>query len=74
MVLGDMKCLMKSVKRAAEAVGIWTEENRDMKRVDSLCTMVSGGFNYKRNRRFNSLSWPSSVSNFDTKRVILLEN
>ena len=33
-VLGDMKYLMKSVKQAAEAVGIWTEENRDLKRVN----------------------------------------
>ena len=33
-VLGDMKYLMSSVKRAAEAVGIWTEENWDVKRVN----------------------------------------
>ena len=26
-VLGDMKYLMRSVKRSAEAVGIWTTEN-----------------------------------------------
>ena len=47
-VLGDMKYLMRSVKRAAEAVGIWTEENWDVKRVNSLHTMVSGNFNFKR--------------------------
>ena len=28
-VLGDMKYLMRSVKQAAEAVEIWTEENWD---------------------------------------------
>ena len=33
-VLGDMKYLMSSVKRAAEAVGVWTEENWDVKRVN----------------------------------------
>ena len=33
-VLGDMKCLMRSVKRAAEAVGIWTEDNWYVKRVN----------------------------------------
>ena len=33
-VLGGMKYLMRSVKQAAEAVGIWTEENRYMKRVN----------------------------------------
>ena len=41
-VLGDMKYLMSSVKRAVEAVGIWTEDNWDVKRVNSLYTMVSG--------------------------------
>ena len=41
-MLGDMKYLMKSVKRAAEAVGIWAEDNWDVKRVNSLYTMVSG--------------------------------
>ena len=35
-VLGDMKYLMRSVKRAAGAVRIWTEENWDVKRVNSL--------------------------------------
>ena len=33
-VLGDMKYLMRSVKRAAEAVGIWTEDNWDVKIVN----------------------------------------
>ena len=56
-LLGDMKYLMKSVKQAADAVGIWTEDNRDMKRVNSLYAMVSGRFNFKINKRFDSLSW-----------------
>ena len=43
-VLGDKKYLMRSLKRAAEAVGIWTEDNWDVKRVNSLYTMVSGRF------------------------------
>ena len=51
--LGDMKYLMMSVKRAAEAVGIWTEDNWDVKRVNSLYTMVSGRFNFKINKRFD---------------------
>ena len=33
-VIGDMEYLMRSVKRATEAVGIWTEENWDVKRVN----------------------------------------
>ena len=41
-VLGDMKYLMSSVKRAAEVVGIWTEYNWDVKRVNSLYIIVSG--------------------------------
>ena len=33
-VLGDMKYLMKSVKQAADAVGIWTEDKWHVKRVN----------------------------------------
>ena len=56
-MLGVMKYLMRSVKRAEEVVGIWTEDNWDLKRVNSLYTMVYGGFNFKRNKMFDSLSW-----------------
>ena len=56
-MLGGMKYLMRSVKRAAEAVGIWNEENWDVKRVNSLYTMVSGRFIFKINKRLDSLSW-----------------
>ena len=56
-VLGDMKYLMRSVKQAAEAVGIWTEDNWDVRRVNSLYTMVYGRFNFKINKSFDSLSW-----------------
>ena len=52
-----MKYLMRSDNRAVEAVGNWTEENRDLKIVNSLNTMVSGGFNLEINKRFCSLSW-----------------
>ena len=44
-VLEDMKYLMRPIKRAAEAVGIYTEDNWGVKIVNSLYTMVSGGFN-----------------------------
>ena len=54
-VIGDMKYLMRSVKRAVEAVGIWTEENWDVKRVNSFYTMVYGRFNFKRNKKLDSL-------------------
>ena len=55
-VLGDMKYLMRSVKRAAEPVGIWTVENWDIKRVNSFYTMLSGRFNVIINKIFGSLS------------------
>ena len=71
-VLGDMKYLMRSVKRAAEAAGIWTEENRDVKRVNSLYTMVSGRFNFKINKRFDSLSWSLVVRDFYTRRGCII--
>ena len=48
-----MKYLMRPVKRAVEEVEIWTEENWDVKRVNSLYTMVSGRFNFKINNRFD---------------------
>ena len=67
-VLGDIKYLMRSVKQAADAVGIWTEDNRDVKRVNSLYTMVSGRFNFKINKMFDSLSWSSVVRDFYTRR------
>ena len=40
----NMKYLMRSFKRASEMVEIWTEENWNVKRVNSLYTMVSGRF------------------------------
>ena len=55
-VLGGIKYLMRSVKLAAEAVGIWTEDNWYMKRVNSLYTMVSERINFKINNGFDSLS------------------
>ena len=54
-VLRDMKYLMRSVKRGAEAVGIWTEDKWDVKRVNSLYTMVPGRFNILINNRFDLL-------------------
>ena len=56
-MLGDIKYLMRPVKQAAEEVGIWTEDNWDMNKVNSFNTMVCGRFNFKRNKRFDSLSW-----------------
>ena len=57
-----------------DAVGIWTEDSWDVKRVNSLYTMVSGSFNLKINKRFDSLIWSLVVRDFYTSRVILLEN
>ena len=71
-VIGDMKYLMRSVKRAAEAVNIWTEDNWDVKRVNSLYTMVSGGLNFKMNKRFDSLSWSLVVRYFYTRRDYII--
>ena len=36
--LGDMKYLIRSVKKSVEAVLIWNEEKWDMKRVNSFYT------------------------------------
>ena len=48
-----MKYLMRSVKLAADAVGIWAENNLDVRRVNSLYTMISGRFNFKVNKRLD---------------------
>ena len=71
-MLGDMKYSIRSVKRAAEAVGIWTEDNWDIKRVNSLYTMVSGRLNLKINERFDSLSCSSVVSDLYTRRGYII--
>ena len=71
-VIGDMKYLMRSVKQAEEAVGIWTEDNWDVKRVNALYTMVYGRFIFKINKRFDSLSWPSFVSDLHTRRSYII--
>ena len=66
--LGDMKYLMGPVKCAAEAVVIWTEYNWDVNRVNSLYTMVSGRFNFKINKRFDSFIWSSVLRYLYTRR------
>ena len=71
-MLGDMKYLMGSVKRKAEALGIWTEENQDVKRVNSFYTMVSVGFNFKTKKRFDLFSWSSAVRDFYTTRGYII--
>ena len=59
---------MGSVKRASEAVGIWTEDNLDVNRVNLLYNMVSGGFILKNNKRFYSLILSLIVGYFYTRR------
>ena len=71
-VLGDMKYLTRSVKRAAKAVGIWTEDNWDVKRVNSLYTMVSGRFTFNLNKRFDSLSCSAIVRDLYTRRGYII--
>ena len=61
---GGMKYLMSSFKWAEEAVGICTEDNWDVKRVNPLYTIVSEGFNFNINKRFDSLGWSSVVRDF----------
>ena len=67
-----MTYLMRSVKQAAGAVGIWIEENWDMKRVNSLYTMVSGRFKFKINKTFDSLIFSLVVRDFYTRRGYII--
>ena len=63
---------MRSVKRAAEAVRIWTGYNWDVKRVNPLYTMVSGRFTFKINKRFDSLSWSLVIRYLYTRRGYII--
>ena len=49
-----------------------TEDNQDIKRVKSLYTMVSGNFNFKINKRFDSLSWSLVVRYLYTRRGCII--
>ena len=71
-MLGDMEYLLRSVKLAVEAVGIWTEDNWYVKRVNSLYTMVSGRLDVKINNRFDSLIWSLVARDFYTGRVYII--
>ena len=71
-MLGYMKYLMRPVKQAAEVVGIWTEDNWEVKRVISLYNMVYGRLVFKINKRFDSLSWSSFVRDFYTRRGYII--
>ena len=63
---------MRSVKQAAYAVGIWTEGNWDVKRVNSFYTMVYGKFNLKINKIIDSLIWSSVVRHLYTSRGCII--
>ena len=71
-MLVDMKYLMSSVKQTVEAVVIWTGDNLDGKRVNSLYTMVSGRFRFKRNVKIDSLSWSLVSSDLYTRRGYII--
>ena len=62
---------MSSVKQAAVAVGIQTEENWCVKIVNSLYNMVYGRFNFKINNGFDSLIWSYVVKYLYTKKVYI---
>ena len=44
----------------------------DVKRVNSLYTVVSGRFGFKINKRFDSLNWSSVVRDFYTRRGYII--
>ena len=71
-VLQDMKYLMRSVKRSEEAVVHQTVDNWYVKRVNSLYTMVSEKYHFKRNKRFDLLSWSSVVRYLYTRRYYII--
>ena len=67
-----MRYLMRSVKKSAEVVGIFTEESWDVKVVNPLYNMVSGRFNLKINKRFDSLSCLSVIRYLYTSSVYII--
>ena len=73
-VLWDTKYLMRSVKRAEEAERTWTEDNWDVKRVNSLYTMLSGSEILKEIRGLIHLFGHRLSGVCIQRRVILLDN
>ena len=67
-----MKYLIRSGKRAAEAVGICTEDNWYVKILNSLDTMVSGRLVFNRNKMFDSFSWSYFYRYFYTRRGYII--
>ena len=67
-----MKYLMSSVKLAAKAVVICTEENWYVNRENSLYTMVFFRLNFNINKRSDSLSWSLVVSDFYKSRCYII--
>ena len=63
---------MRSVKQAAEAVGIWTENNWYVKRVNSLYNMLSDKFNFKIYKGGRVLSWSYVVRYLYTRRGYII--
>ena len=55
-----------------ESVEICTGDNWDVKRVNSLYTMVSGSFNLKINNRFDLLSWSLVLRYLYTRRDYII--
>ena len=54
-------------------VGIWTEDNWYVKRVNSLYTMVSRRINFNINKRFDSLSYSLVVRYLYLLLLILID-
>ena len=71
-VLGYMKYLMRSVKRAAEEIVNRTEDNWDMRIVNSIYNMVSGRLSLKINKRFDSLIWSLVFRYLYTRRGYII--
>ena len=63
-----MKYLIRSVKREVEAIGIWTEDNWDMKRLNSLYIMICVRFKSRINKGIDSLSWSSVAKYLYTRK------
>ena len=71
-LLGYIKYSMKPVKQAEDAVGICIEDNWHVKIVNSLYTMVSGRFNFKRSKQFDSLIWLPVIRDLYKRRGYII--
>ena len=67
-----MKYLMKHVQRAAEEVGLWSDDVWDETRVLAVYRVISPRFNFKNNPRHQGIVWSSIARELYRRKCVLV--